>query len=284
MKKLLISLVVLSSCMLMSCGGFFSGRTAEDSVQDFASKLAGYVRSNAVDSIKAVYPGLDSVETKFAMLDGDIIVEKTQDPNQFAVTIGNVYLTLSRHDGGIFEVTGSKGFLKFDAAKVEKAKRTGQYKEGLDDMVLVRRLYDTAFDDWLEEFVYNEMKSKVSVTANVNSMDDASVVVTNNSDIDLEPGDYVVRCKLSNYWSMYDDVTGDYESGAMDYGTKTFRGKTVRAHSRVVYSFNPEFGVKGGDVKPNFELTMGSEKLMSKYVPVGNEYDLFLKARDGVEK
>ena len=261
-------------------GGLFgSQKTAKDSVMDLATKCSQFIKSNNVDSIKAIYQGLDSLDVKFANVDGEITVQESNTPGEFEVKMGSATITVKRNEAGQWIIDRSQGLLLFDQNKMAFARKTGQYKDGLPDLELAQRMNDAQFDEWLKERVLNDLKKRITAKSVVNDMESAVVTVVNNSEINLDGDDYTVKSKLKNYWSMYDDETGGYESGYMDYGTKTFSGKPVPAHSSVSYSFNPMFGVKGGDVNSHVSLNISADRAMTLYTPSGNEYEEYLNSR-----
>ena len=281
MKKLLLALVPVTLMVMSGCNGglFGSQKTAKDSVMDLATKCSQFIKSNNVDSIKAIYQGLDSLDVKFANVDGEITVQESNTPGEFEVKMGSATITVKRNEAGQWIIDRSQGLLLFDQNKMAFARKTGQYKDGLPDLELAQRMNDAQFDEWLKERVLNDLKKRITAKSVVNDMESAVVTVVNNSEINLDGDDYTVKSKLKNYWSMYDDETGGYESGYMDYGTKTFSGKPVPAHSSVSYSFNPMFGVKGGDVNSHVSLNISAERAMTLYTPSGNEYEEYLNSR-----
>lgn len=281
MKKLLLALVPVTLMVMSGCNGglFGSQKTAKDSVMDLATKCSQFIKSNNVDSIKAIYQGLDSLDVKFANVDGEITVQESNTPGEFEVKMGSATITVKRNEAGQWIIDRSQGLLLFDQNKMAFARKTGQYKDGLPDLELAQRMNDAQFDEWLKERVLNDLKKRITAKSVVNDMESAVVTVVNNSEINLDGDDYTVKSKLKNYWSMYDDETGGYESGYMDYGTKTFSGKPVPAHSSVSYSFNPMFGVKGGDVNSHVSLNISADRAMTLYTPSGNEYEEYLNSR-----
>lgn len=281
MKKLLLALVPVTLMVMSGCNGglFGSQKTAKDSVMDLATKCSQFIKSNNVDSIKAIYQGLDSLDVKFANVDGEITVQESNTPGEFVVKMGSATITVKRNEAGQWIIDRSQGLLLFDQNKMAFARKTGQYKDGLPDLELAQRMNDAQFDEWLKERVLNDLKKRITAKSVVNDMESAVVTVVNNSEINLDGDDYTVKSKLKNYWSMYDDETGGYESGYMDYGTKTFSGKPVPAHSSVSYSFNPMFGVKGGDVNSHVSLNISADRAMTLYTPSGNEYEEYLNSR-----
>ena len=280
MKKLLLALVPVTLMVMSGCNGglFGSQKTAKDSVMDLATKCSQFIKSNNVDSIKAIYQGLDSLDVKFANVDGEITVQESNTPGEFVVKMGSATITVKRNEAGQWIIDRSQGLLLFDQNKMAFARKTGQYKDGLPDLELAQRMNDAQFDEWLKERVLNDLKKRITAKSVVNDMESAVVTVVNNSEINLDGDDYTVKSKLKNYWSMYDDETGGYESGYMDYGTKTFSGKPVPAHSSVSYSFNPMFGVKGGDVNSHVSLNISADRAMTLYTPSGNEYEEYLNS------
>ena len=281
MKKLLLALVPVTLMVMSGCNGglFGSQKTAKDSVMDLATKCSQFIKSNNVDSIKAIYQGLDSLDVKCANVDGEITVQESNTPGEFEVKMGSATITVKRNEAGQWIIDRSQGLLLFDQNKMAFARKTGQYKDGLPDLELAQRMNDAQFDEWLKERVLNDLKKRITAKSVVNDMESAVVTVVNNSEINLDGDDYTVKSKLKNYWSMYDDETGGYESGYMDYGTKTFSGKPVPAHSSVSYSFNPMFGVKGGDVNSHVSLNISADRAMTLYTPSGNEYEEYLNSR-----
>ena len=160
MKKLLLALVPVTLMVMSGCNGglFGSQKTAKDSVMDLATKCSQFIKSNNVDSIKAIYQGLDSLDVKFANVDGEITVQESNTPGEFVVKMGSATITVKRNEAGQWIIDRSQGLLLFDQNKMAFARKTGQYKDGLPDLELAQRMNDAQFDEWLKE----EMKMRAN--------------------------------------------------------------------------------------------------------------------------
>ena len=155
MKKLLLMIVSAMLVALAGCNGVGGASDAEQ-VRAFASKFIQFVKSNNHDSIVAIYKGLEGLDVRFAELGEEMNVEEDAgSPGTFKVTIGDADFTVERAQDGTMSIVESHGLLAYDASKVDFARKTGQFKDGLNDVEQAQRMCDEGFDEYLINKINN---------------------------------------------------------------------------------------------------------------------------------
>ena len=243
-------------------------------MRDFASKFVTFTTdSSAIDSIRAMYDGLDSLDVQFVQLTDSVIVEEdAQTPGTFNVGIGDTHLTIVRAEDGTMSITRSTGLFAYSPEQLDLAKKTGQYKEGLTDLELAERMTDAGFADYLKKLQNqvpsNPLKLGRLVVTHAGGEDHADsgegyIIVTNTGSEPVSGSDY----KLTYYSYGYSNGYGDWA------GTEVKSGKNIAAGGSVRYDI---YWDGFGGVK-NFHIKwMGKAK---EFVPTGNEYDDYLKTQ-----
>lgn len=286
MRKLLLLIVAAVVGVLAGCNGL-GGSSDANQVKEFASKFVQFVKSNNNDSIVAMYKGLDGLNVRFADLAGDVEVEEdSNSPGTFTVKIGNADLTVVRAQDGTMSITNSHGLLAFDPQKLDFARKTGQYKDGLGDVEQAQRMNDEGFEEYLINKVNDNLMSGLQIVSK-SGYDYAEgeggemmpmgyrVTVKNNSDYTI-PGSFysVVIGESSFYIDDYGGFRDIYKSHKRD-GVDLAPGQseTFSVHlSYVGARFTAKLN-KGG---------LGRE-ILNNFNPTGTEFDDYLstKSNDG---
>ena len=267
--KTIIASLCIASLTACDSGNF----NAE--VEAFANRFASFVAQNQLDSIRALYP--DAVECdSFALnyVADSLRVLTNEQSDSFTVSLGNgAAFVVTKDKAGKFNVVSSHGLVAFNDADLDFAKKVGQYKEGLTDVQLARRMGVKEFKEKLIFDFAKELNDKV-VAGRLNpevrlpmfSADEGvgAVTVTNSMGKVIEGGDYVI------------DIFADGQHGSGSYREK---GKNIPAKGSTTIQFT-----YAGNTYPTGALltfVIPDEKLFAKYFEAtGNEFDEYLKAND----
>ena len=267
--KSIIAVIFLMS--MTACNR--SNPTAE--VAAFANRFASFVAQNRVDSIRNVYPDAAECDS-FALnyVTDSLSVLPNEQADSFKVKLGNgVYFVVARDKDGLMNVACSYGLLAFKDADIDFAKVVGQYKDGLTDVQLARRMALTHFKESSIFSFVKELEKKV-VVGRLNSevrlpmfaADEGvgAVIVTNGMGKAIDGSDYVI------------DIFADGQHGS---GTYREKGKKIPAKGSTTIQFT-----YAGNTYPTGALltfVTPDEKLFAKYFEAtGNEFDEYLKANN----
>lgn len=241
----------------------------------FANRFASYVAQNQLDSIRAVYPDAAECDSfALAFVADSLNVEADTQPDTYKVNIGNgVDFMIVKDKDGKWSVTSSHGLVAFNADDLAFAKSVGQYKEGLTDVQLARRMGVKEFKEGLVHSFVKELQSKVK-TGYINRdihfpefMADegiGAVTVTNATGKAIDGNDYVIT------------LFADGQHGSGYYREK---GKTIPANG----STNVRFTYAGNSYVTGASLSfvIPDQQLFVKYFEAkGNEFNEYLKANN----
>ena len=244
-------------------------------VTDFANRFASFVAQNQLDSIRTHYP--DAVECDSFSLNyvtDSLRVVANEQSGSFTVSLGSgTSFIVAKDKEGKYNVVSSHGLVAFNDADLDFAKKVGQYKDGLTDVQLARRMSVKEFKEKLIFEFAKELNDKV-VAGKLNpevrlpmfSADEGvgAVTVTNGMGKVIEGGDYMI------------DIFADGQHGSGSYREK---GKNIPAKGSATIQFT-----YAGNTYPTGALltfVIPDEKLFAKYYEAtGNEFDEYLKAND----
>ena len=279
MKKLLLMIAAAMLVAVAGCNGVGGANDAEQ-VRAFASKFIQFVKSNNHDSIVAMYKGLEGLDVRFAELGEEINVEEDADsPGTFKVTIGDADFMVERAQDGTMTITKSHGLLVYDASKIDFARKTGQFKDGLNDVEQAQRMCDEGFDEYLLSKVNSKMKGGLRIIGHKTYGDEyydgewmsaQGIIFTikNNLDVAMPGSAYSVIYK-SGYW-------GDMSSAQ----TEVIPGRDIEPNGTVTVrstrlgpdmESDDKWSIRINDVSP--------EQLLEAYSPTGTEFDEYLSTK-----
>ena len=279
MKKLLLMIAAAMLVAVAGCNGVGGANDAEQ-VRAFASKFIQFVKSNNHDSIVAMYKGLEGLDVRFAELGEEINVEEDADsPGTFKVTIGDADFMVERAQDGTMTITKSHGLLVYDASKIDFARKTGQFKDGLNDVEQAQRMCDEGFDEYLLSKVNSKMKGGLRIIGHKTYGDEyydgewmsaQGIIFTikNNLDVAMPGSAYSVIYK-SGYW-------GDMSSAQ----TEGIPGRDIEPNGTVTVrstrlgpdmESDDKWSIRINDVSP--------EQLLEAYSPTGTEFDEYLSTK-----
>lgn len=284
MKKLLLMIVAAMLVALTACNGVGGANDAEQ-VRAFASKFIQFVKSNNHDSIVAIYKGLEGLDVRFAELGEEMNVEEDAgSPGTFKVTMGDADFTVERAQDGTMSIVESHGLLAYDASKVDFARKTGQFKDGLNDVEQAQRMCDEGFDEYLINKINNNLMSGLQIVSRsgidygvgeggMMEPSGYSVTVKNNSDYTIPGNCYSVVFRwidmVEDDYYGYRDVKSSQTKGGVDLAPG--QSETFSVH-RIGYSPSASLSKHG----------LGDDAL-NNFNPTGTEFDEYLstKSNDG---
>ena len=279
MKKLLLMIAAAMLVAVAGCNGV-GGASDNEQVRAFAGKFIQFVKSNNHDSIVAMYKGLEGLDVRFAELGEEINVEEDADsPGTFKVTIGDADFMVERAQDGTMTITKSHGLLVYDASKIDFARKTGQFKDGLNDVEQAQRMCDEGFDEYLLSKVNSKMKGGLRIIGHKTYGDEyydgewmsaQGIIFTikNNLDVAMPGSAYSVIYK-SGYW-------GDMSSAQ----TEVIPGRDIEPNGTVTVrstrlgpdmESDDKWSIRINDVSP--------EQLLEAYSPTGTEFDEYLSTK-----
>lgn len=279
MKKSLLMIVAAMLVAFTACNGVGGANDAEQ-VRAFASKFIQFVKSNNHDSIVAMYKGLEGLDVRFAELGEEMNVEEDAgSPGTFKVTMGDADFTVERAQDGTMSIVESHGLLAYDASKVDFARKTGQFKDGLNDVEQAQRMCDEGFDEYLLAKVNLKMKGGLRIIGHKTYGDEyfdgewmsaQGVIFTikNNLDVAVPGSSYSVIYK-SGYWGDMSSAQTEVIPGRdiEPNGTVTVRSTRLGPNMES----DDKWSIRMNDVSP--------EQLLEAYTPVGTEFDEYLSTK-----
>lgn len=270
MKKFLFVLS-LSCLLLVSCN------QKEKKAGEMLQQLKAAVDSKNMETIKSLYPAVtdaDSLVTDFII--DSFKYEVVNDTLVANDDSGHAFYFFGEDDKDL-KIVNSKGIFCYPDYKMKFAKGTGQYKEGLLDVELSKRMNDNSFADYILQKLRAKYSNPLSTGESVITSDlidnatgaEGYVPVTNHSDIMLEGTDYDFRYNIDYF---YPDEQGTEK--------KSMKGKTIGPGEtiRMPIWYNEHNLPHGYQIIYH----ISDATLMDAFKPVGNEYDEYLKANDGV--
>lgn len=278
MKKVLSTIAFLSLVLFASCD-------KNKEVKQFALDFAEKVSKNQVDSVRALYPDAAKCDSFALVFNADSIqVAETETPGTFKVTIGKADFTVKKAEGGKMTVTESHGLFAYFPFDLEFAKKTGQWKDGITDNELAKRMNDKDFEKSLIEKFEKVFSKRFSIVHKVpDSNFDASerqsiYIVKNNSSSKIDGSDYEISIPFFKESYMFDPNPKRWN--------ETREGKTISPNGSVSYveyivTERGDFSRSG----PVFNghtivLKLKGKDLFNKYFSAtGNEYEEYLKAK-----
>ncbi len=274
-RKTFIAAVCITAVAAFTACGSSSSDKSDDGARAFAEKFASFVSNNQIDSIRALYPDAaecDSFALKFVA--DSIKIEANAQADTFVVNVGGgADFTVVKGADGTMKVTTSHGLLALNEADLPFAKSVGQYKEGLTDVKLARRMGVKDFKNIMISKVANEVRAKVIAGKSFReikfpeySADEgiSAVTVTNGTSQKISGSDYMVK------------IFADGQYGSGYYNEK---GRDIPAKGSVPIQFS--YAGNSMPTKALVVLNLNDQQLFEKYfTPTGNEFDEYLKANN----
>lgn len=246
-------------------------------LKNFAVKFAETVSKNMVDSVRTIYPDAAKIDSFALVYNVDsIVVNNTEDPSVFQIVYSkDAEAIISKASDGMITIKETRGFAAFPEEIMEFAKNTGQWKEGLSDVVLAERIADVQFKSWLVKSFANKMKESLKVkdkpkiqkmsmgTFEMNGI--MGVTVENKSDFTVQGKDYYVV--FEGYFAV---------QGYIEKETQKEKGKDIGSNETV--NITTAYNDRHSRDKAYIKISISDEELFNKYFKgTGNEFEEYLK-------
>ena len=268
--------MVLALLLFSACNNYAD-------VKQFMAELSAAIEKNDTAAIKKMYPDAAKADSLALAFDAEKAQMETNDDGSIKIDLGegkDITVIKNEGDDGM-KVKSSHGVFAYPAYRLDLAKKTGQWKDGLNDMEQAERMNDTLFVKYLNDkiagAIIEDLKSKVKVTKSIanynidNLQATGVVVVSNQSDRQLEGNEYTVTAKLYEY-------TGFYHTESY-IGSRTLTGKVIPANGQVTYSFSYSLGAWPENPVCTISIKPRIENVMEDYQPTGKEYEEYLSQK-----
>lgn len=271
MKKLFILVPMLALMLFTSCD-----KNAE--VKQFITDLSAAIDAKDKAAIAKMYPDAAKAELQTLKFNADSIeIAETDKPEVLNITLGNVKLVVEKAEDGTFTVKSSQGLFALPKEKVDFAKKTGMWEEGMDDAALAERLKDEDFQKYLvDKFIeYVAKHFKVSNTRIVKegqfALDEYiwGITVANNTDFKIDAADYKIYVKTGY---IYPGMNTE------DYSTSTHQGQEIQPGGTI--TVNETTTGHGWVEKAYIDKTINDQEFFNKYFKAtGNEYKEYIESK-----
>ena len=251
--------------------------TPEEQVKQFAINFAEKVSKNQKDSLTAIWPDVvkaDSLALAFAA--DSISVEPTQTAGQYKVNFGNADMLVTMAEDGKMTVSETHGIYAWPADDIDFAKKTGQWKDGLNDLEQAERMGDKEFKTLVTADFSKKMQDALKAEKKIIMIKDQvnppepgimAAIIRNNSDIDISGTDYQVIFKIGTLYGGMEDISDEEKPG-----------KDISAKDTVQVTCY--WGLHNSPIEARVKMKLSNEQLFNKYFKAtGNEYEDYLKTK-----
>ena len=270
MKKICLFLAaLLGLTIIASCGDKEQGDTREDAVRNYGKWFIEKLAANEIDSIKVSYPEIEYAK-ELQPVQSDTIIIYEYLPDQFDMTLTpGVKLKVDRAKDGKITVIESRGLFAFPHDKVELAKQTGMWDEGLNDIQLAERMRDDEFFKYIQNLLVDDSSKIITVGAFVSSGDaegEGWYPIHNHSKMKVEGREYSI---LMDEWHY------DQEAEQEVHTTVTRPGKDIEPYGSAQVKVGGG-GTEGNKIK-GIEWNITPEEIKAKFGTfTGKEYQEYI--------
>lgn len=275
-SKFVAGCALATAMLFASCGGGNGNNgtnqsnenAQEEVVKKFVTDFASLLKTNNADSIRTVYPSFTDADSLVSLdVANAVVQQKNQDNSQFEVKCGNnVTLIVNMTPQGQMTVESSKGLILYTPERIESAKKFGQWKDGLTDVELARRMNDSEFMKSFVPGIVADIKRNLKATPTggcVGPGDHIGLKVTNKNPFQIEGSDYTISYVQRSYMRMMGQM-----SAGDDYGTRP--GATLAPNGSKSYSVPNPGAMAGNEVSSaKIKWKLSDEKNITK-PPVTN--------------
>ena len=275
MKKLSI-LIVCSALLFAACESAEEARNRE-----FAERFAQAIQKNDTATLNRLYPEAmmaDSLALKFV---ADSLEMETNDAGDtIRYRFGkDVTMVVVKDSIDSLHVVSSQGIFAYPTDKLDFAKKTGQWKKGLNDVEQNARMTDDQFLKYIIDKVsgnaIEELESKVRITQkSARILDDTyvmcTVAVSNDSDKPIDGNEYSVGVSITTYEHFMESWI------PIKSGSKTLTGKPIPPGGKAVYSWRDWGSMGGAKLSCSLHYNPHVENTLETYQPTGKEYEEYL--------
>lgn len=279
MKKSLLPIALgLLFGAMVSCGG------GEKQVRQFAEKFAGYVNTGQMDSIRAVYPGINFDYVSPVVVDSLAVTQDDKGIYKVNFAAGR-WIEIKEGENGEMTVTASKGIAAFPPDLYEIAVNTGMVTDTVTDVMAQTRMQDNAYFEWLKRNVPQPIglvKGKISKKYGVDfrgnpcecGTERMTCTVTNNTNQPISGKDYNITYAYS-YMNCTDGSMPDTHTTGKKSGVNLAPGESANINIAI-----SDYGLKNVAIRYNvpMEQLYNGMKLYN-----GDEYQQYLKEAAGTD-
>ncbi len=248
--------------------------------QEFADKVASYVKGNQVDSLKMVYPEADFDSIAFAQEFETIEITPVEGSENVSAQFGEVAsIEFKENEDGTMTIVKSEGIAVFPEDKASIARQTGMLKAGMTDVEKAKLLKDEEYFNWLAKKSSADLNNIITVKGSKVKYGTCygedymalsmPVTLTNTTNADISGSDYSIGYTMV-YANCSDGSVPD------SYVAKKEKGVDLKAgESKTVTLKN-----KGANMKnPKIKWNIPQEEL-SKFASYnGNEYSEYKSSK-----
>ena len=271
MKSLIYVGLISVALLMASCSG-------DSKIKAFVEEFATAVANGDRAAIERMYPDAvkaDSLAVNYNA--DDILITKDEAKKLTQVNLSKaVYLVLEENADGDYVIQSSYGIFAYPHAEYSFARKTGQWKDGLNDAELAERMADKGFADYLYEEFNNKVKTALSIASTGTWGDDyyegewvssKGVVfkVKNSSSLDI-PGSAWSIIYKEGYWGGGEMATEEVPGIDVKAG-ETISVRTKKLGSSMESETGQRLNIKG----------ITKEEFMASFRPIGNEYEEYIK-------
>lgn len=247
----------------------------DDPVKIFAEDFGRKAAANQLDSVRLLYPGAAKADSLSLTFNADSIkIEETATPGTFVVTYSPLAsMTIKRSEQDSITVVDTKGLFAYPKARIDSARKTGQYADSLPDSELAARMNDSLFVEFLAKNFQRELSKNVRATSMRNQgtpmygneFVTAAARVSNSLSKQIDGRDYIYVYIREYPHNMIEEAESE-------------GGKNIPAGGSARYETwaQGNVWVKGGRIK----WKLSPKQLYEKYfVPTGKEWDAYAASK-----
>lgn len=280
MRKIyLYALLCVGLTGIISCSG-----NKQKRIQTFAETFTGYLKSNQMDSVKAVHPSANFDSVAPIKLDSIQIIEK--DGNYRVIFGGTKWIDVKENEEGDIIVENSKGIAAFPKDKYDIALKTGMFNDSTADTKAYELLKDTAYFTWINNKVLESAdkvfsvktgKVKVAYYGEGDGLLTLPITIQNNLPTAFKGDEYYITYTLI-YYAYLGHISPELE-GSYKRRSKTvkIKGEDIGPNKSINMNIK-QYGDQIINVKATPKLSLG-QSATNFYKPSGKEYQEYLDSK-----
>ena len=300
-RKWLYGVIVLLLAVIGGGGYWWYSQTEEErEVQEFVERFAKAVELGDNNLLHQLYPNAENAESLHVTYHKDSVAIIHMDGND-TIDVKLSHLQSLRLVNDVatkkMYIVSSKGIFTFPKEDVEFAMKTGWINGSLDDVEKAERLKDKEFIPWIEQKAISLMKENfkvvecsikkgpelysISVSSGIVAYN-CTVVVGNNSKIDIPADAYVISVYKKGYYSTWWPYEGDSKENYSEH-CKNLSEKVIPKHGTASFSWIEEAyeGSHSVDVPQSLMCKIvfepNKDDAIAAYESTGKEYLEYLE-------
>ena len=306
-RKWLYDIIALLVALIAGGGYWWYSQTSDErEVKQFVEKFAKAVELGDKQTIQLLYPKSDGAESLHVSyyVDSMSIVHPTGNDTIDVKLSHSQSIQLAKDAKRQMYIVSSKGLFDFSKEEIDFAIKTGWINSSLDDAVKAERLKDKEFIPWIEQKAISLMKENFKVVEcsikkgpELNSISATSgivaynctVVVGNNSKIDIPADAYVISVYEKGYYSTWWPDEGESKENYSEH-CKNLSDKVIPKHGTASFSWIEEAyeGAHSMDVPQSLMCKIifepNKDDAIAAYESTGKEYLEYLEWKNNQKK